>query len=222
MGQVRDRVSELAAAFFRAFRARPRLLFLAACLAVTAVSWWGMVHFADRLLAGLPAGTRATQIAPLSDDQLARQIAETQRINAAIRADRAAASLGAGASLARPPLGVDSVARAGAPGGVGPVDPTAHGPSPGLFAPIDKPAQATSTVQPDYPELARQAGVSGTIVVQALVGADGSVLEARVLNSNPLLNEAAESAVRRFRFQPATAGGVPVASWVSVPLTFKR
>jgi len=221
MAPTRVRLGEVTVAFFHAFRARPRLLFLSACLGVTALSWWGMVHFADRLLAGLPKGVTAASVTPLTDDELSRQIAETQRINAAIRAERASGSLGGGASLARPPLSVDN-ARAAAPGGVGPVDPTAHGPSPGLFTPIDQPAVPIHTVVPDYPDLAAQAGVQGTIVVQALVGTDGQVLEARVLNSNPLLNEAAESAVRRYRFKPATAGGVPVASWVSVPLTFHR
>jgi TonB family protein len=216
MASDRTRLSELTAAFFDAFRARPRLLFLSACLAVTAVSWWGMVRFADRLLAGLPDSTRAVHAVPLTGDELARQIAETQRINARVRAERATANLGGGASVVRAPVSVD------APGGVGPVDPTAKGPSPGLFAPIDAPAQAIYKVQPEYPDLAAEAGAQGTIVVQALVGTDGSVLEARVLNSNPLLNAAAESAVRRWRFKPATAGGAPVASWVSVPLTFRR
>ena len=216
MGLDRDRLGEFVAAFFHAFRTRPRLLFLAACLAVTAVSWWGMVRFADRLLASLPDSAHTAKVTPLTGDELARQLAETRRINAQMRAERAATGLGAGASVVRAPVSLD------APGGVGPVDPTAKGPSPGLFAPIDAPARPIFTVQPDYPDLAAQAGASGTIVVQALVGTDGTVLEARVLNSNPLLNAAAESAVRRWRFKPATAGGVPVASWVSVSLTFRR
>jgi protein TonB len=63
---------------------------------------------------------------------------------------------------------------------------------------------------------------SGTVVVQALIGKDGRVADTRVLKSIPALDDAAEDAVRRWRFKPAQADGVPVETWVSVPIQFRR
>jgi len=217
MGLDRERIGEVVLAFFRGFRARPRLLFLAACLAVTALAWWGMVRFADRLLAGLPDNASRTSVpVPLTGDELARRAAETQRIDTALRAQRAAESLSAagGATLGRAPVVIDSLA----PPGSGRTPTSADGGA-GAFVATDQPADPIYTVKPEWPDLAVQAGAHGTVTVQALVGPDGTVLETRLLNSIPLLNEAAESAVRKWRFRPASAGGVPVASWVSVPLT---
>jgi len=216
MGLDRERIGEVALAFFRGFRARPRLLFLAACLAVTALAWWGMVRFADRLLAGLPANdaARTSVPVPLTGEELARRASETQRIDTALRAQRAAESLSAAgeATPGRAPVVIDTLAAltAGSPPASG---------SAGGFVATDQLAEPVYTVKPEWPDLAAQAGVHGTVTVQALVGPDGTVLEARVLNSIPLLNAAAESAVRKWRFRPASAGGVPVASWVNVPLT---
>ena len=86
----------------------------------------------------------------------------------------------------------------------------------------DAPAEPVYTVAPEYPDLARQAGAAGTVVVQALIGRDGRVADTRVLKSIPLLDAAAEAAVRRWRFKPAQSGGAPIETWVSVPVMFRR
>jgi len=217
MGLDRERIGEVTGAFFRAFRARPRLLFLAACLAVTVVSWWGMVRFADRLLAGLPAPARTDVPVPLTGAELERRAAESARVDAALRAQRAAERYSAttDAAARRASDTADTVGHGGA---------GLHGaggsPTTGLTP--DQLAEAIYTVKPEYPDLASQAGTQGTVNVQALVGPDGTVLETRLLNSIPLLNDAAQAAVRRWRFKPATAGGVPIASWVTIPLNFRR
>jgi len=95
-------------------------------------------------------------------------------------------------------------------------------PAPGELVATDTPAEPVFTVKPDYPDLALQSGVEGKVVVQALVGADGAVHETRIARSIPYLDTAAENAVRRWRFKPATSGGANVSTWVSVPITFKR
>lgn len=215
MGLDRERIGEVSDAFFRAFRARPRLLFLAACLAVTAVSWWGMVRFADRLLAGLPASARTDVPVPLTATELARRATETARVDAALRAQRSAESGATGHA----PQAIDSLV--GGLGATGAMSSEMNSAATATVA-ADQPAEPVYIVKPDYPDLAAQAGAQGTVNVQALVGPDGAVLETRVLNSMPLLNQAAEAAARHWRFKPATAGGVPIASWVTIPLTFHR
>lgn len=78
-------------------------------------------------------------------------------------------------------------------------------------------------VEPEYPDLAREAGVSGTVLTRLLVGRDGRVLDVRVdgHRSIPMLNDAAVAAARQWVFTPAYANGHPVAVWVAVPFVFR-
>ena len=80
--------------------------------------------------------------------------------------------------------------------------------------------EAVERVAPAYPEAARQAGVSGTVMVQALVLADGTVADTRIVKSIPPLDEAAASCVRKWKFKPARNNEGPTAVWVGVPVTF--
>jgi protein TonB len=73
---------------------------------------------------------------------------------------------------------------------------------------------------PDYPPAARAAKIQGIVVVQALVRADGTVGETRVMRSIPGLNEAAVTAVKSWRFFPALRDGKRVEQWVAVPVRF--
>jgi protein TonB len=75
-------------------------------------------------------------------------------------------------------------------------------------------------VPPIYPDDARNARVQGTVIVKALVGVDGLVKQTAVQYSIPLLDGAAQEAVRQWEFKPATAGRKPVAVWVTVPVKF--
>lgn len=78
-------------------------------------------------------------------------------------------------------------------------------------------------VRPAYPSSAIRRGVSGTVVVRALVSESGEVIDAEVVNSpDPYksLDRAAIAAVKRWRFQPASRGGKAIRSWYSVPLDF--
>jgi len=78
-------------------------------------------------------------------------------------------------------------------------------------------------VEPEYPSLARQAGVEGRVVVHILVGKDGRVLKTQVAErfSNLLLNEAALEAAQRCVFKPALTNNRPVAVWVAMPFDFR-
>lgn len=65
---------------------------------------------------------------------------------------------------------------------------------------------------PRYPEQARAEGINGFVVMDAVIGEDGSVREVEVVRSNAeILSEAALEAVEQWTFEPATLEGVPVA-----------
>jgi len=75
-------------------------------------------------------------------------------------------------------------------------------------------------VEPVYPDLAKRARVSGTVRLFALVGVDGKVAQARVLDSIPLLDAAAIEAVRQWEYTPLKADETSMASGVAAIVTF--
>ena len=77
-----------------------------------------------------------------------------------------------------------------------------------------------SVVAPVYPESARARGIEGTVELDALVCRSGAVFDTWVRTSIPLLDEAADAAVRQWVFRPAKTGGVPMAFWVPVGIRF--
>jgi protein TonB len=85
---------------------------------------------------------------------------------------------------------------------------------------VDELPEAITKVPASYPDAARKAGISGTVMVQAYVRTDGSVGDTRIQKSVPGLDEAAAAAVKQWRFKPATLKAQPVEWWVSVPVKF--
>jgi TonB family protein len=59
----------------------------------------------------------------------------------------------------------------------------------------------SSRVAPNYPELARKMHIHGTVRVEAVVRANGSVKSTRVLGGNPVLVDAAIDAVGKWKFE---------------------
>ncbi len=76
------------------------------------------------------------------------------------------------------------------------------------------------TVRPEYPEVARQAGVEGNVFVKFLVGKDGRVGEVQVLKGQDVFRQAAIDAVSQFAFKPAMHNGQPVAVWMTQRMKF--
>lgn len=76
-------------------------------------------------------------------------------------------------------------------------------------------------VAPVYPAVAISARISGTVIIEAVIGTDGSVRDAKVLRSIPLLDAAALAAVRQWRYTPTTLNGVPVAVVMTVSVRFE-
>jgi TonB family protein len=75
-------------------------------------------------------------------------------------------------------------------------------------------------VRPVYPEEAKDAGVSGVVVLEVLLDTQGNVRSARVLRSIPMLEEAALSAVKQWAFTPVVVDGMAVPAVMTVTVNF--
>jgi protein TonB len=83
-----------------------------------------------------------------------------------------------------------------------------------------RPPTRTRNVQPVYPAIAQSARVQGVVVIEAVIGTDGKVRDARVLRSIPLLDQAALDAVRQWEYTPSRLNGVPVPVVMTVTVNF--
>jgi protein TonB len=224
MGLDKSRLKEIADDVFATLKRRPRLTFLGSCLLVLLISAWGTQRFADRLLSSLPASSTLDSPTPMTEEEIQRQIAEAQRINDELRAHRQAPAY----AMQRLDDSLHTAQPGTMPDGAPPLPPAAEAatrngePDPNAYTATDEAAEPVYTVRAEYPEIAKQSGVEGTVVVQALVGVDGHVRDTRIVRSIPMLNGAAQEAVKQWRFKPATTGGRPVAAWVSIPIPFRR
>jgi len=87
---------------------------------------------------------------------------------------------------------------------------------------VDEPPEIVVQVQPEYPEVARKAGLEGKVIVAAIVDENGNVIKAEIHRSdNPIFNEAALEAARKMKFKPAKQKDIPVKVKVFIPFTFK-
>jgi TonB family protein len=75
--------------------------------------------------------------------------------------------------------------------------------------------------EPQYPEQARIAHIQGEVMVEALVGRDGSVVKAQAISGNRALREAAEKAVYGRRYQPYVVNDIPMAVRTLVTVNFR-
>jgi TonB family protein len=83
-----------------------------------------------------------------------------------------------------------------------------------------KPPTKVRHVNPAYPVIAQSARVQGVVILEARIGIDGKVTNARVLRSIPLLDQAALEAVRQWEYTPTLLNGVPVPVIMTVTVNF--
>ena len=72
------------------------------------------------------------------------------------------------------------------------------------------PIRKVYDVRPVWPEAAQRANVRGTVLVEFTIAPDGSVMDARIVRGNSLLNEAALDCVRQWRYEPVVLNGQPI------------
>ncbi len=91
------------------------------------------------------------------------------------------------------------------------------------FIPYDDPPVPLSPIRPKYPEIAQEAGIEGTVVVQVFVDKKGRVKDTVILKGIPNtgLDESATEAIRSVRFRPAKQRERAVGVWISIPVNFR-
>ncbi|HSK11164.1 MAG TPA: energy transducer TonB, partial [Vicinamibacterales bacterium] len=83
-----------------------------------------------------------------------------------------------------------------------------------------KPPKKVVDVRPVYPAEALAARVQGVVIVEAMIGPDGRVRDAKLLRSIPLLDDAALEAVRQWQYTPTLRNGMPVGVVMTVTVNF--
>jgi periplasmic protein TonB len=81
-------------------------------------------------------------------------------------------------------------------------------------------AKIINQVQPQYPQIARMAHVSGTVVLHAIIAENGTIQELTYLSGPALLRQAAMDAVRQWRYQPTQLNGQPVKVDTTISVIF--
>lgn len=130
-----------------------------------------------------------------------------------------ATHLSASNPLASNPLASNSVT----------VSPSAANPvaAPSKTASLDRrpsvDASYRGNATPDYPALSRRLGEQGVVVLKVLISPAGRADEIQVQKSSGFkrLDDAAISAIRDWRFIPASQAGIPVAAWHEWAWEFK-
>lgn len=76
-------------------------------------------------------------------------------------------------------------------------------------------------VEPQYPEEARAQGIQGAVVLEVHIGSDGSVAQVKVVSGQPVLANAAMSAVKQWRFKPRQVNGQAAEMQTTITLNFR-
>ena len=83
-----------------------------------------------------------------------------------------------------------------------------------------KPPRLVFGPEPEYPTLARQARLSGVVIIEAIIDEHGEVKGMRVVSGHPLLVQAALKAVSRRRYEPTILDGEPTPIDLRVEISF--
>jgi protein TonB len=118
-----------------------------------------------------------------------------------------------------PAGGADLGFRVDAPSVLMPPPPQKSGPV--RVADLPVPPRKIADARPIYPEIARQAKREGTVVMEAVLDTSGRVTQLRVIQSVPLLDQAALDAVRQWRYTPTMLGGNPVSVLMTITIRFQ-
>jgi TonB family protein len=112
-----------------------------------------------------------------------------------------------------------------APSGVDPLTAASHRAQPAVPLPVGgdvKPAQLLKSVPPEYPALAKEQHVYGSVQIDALIDAAGNVQSVQVLSGPPLLHHAALDSVKQWKYSPALLDGQPTPMHLTVTVQFRH
>jgi periplasmic protein TonB len=122
----------------------------------------------------------------------------------------------------------------GVPGGTGDVLGGIAGNGPVMPPPPPKPqapqriklggqvaaAKLINKVQPQYPQVAQAAHVTGTVVLHAIISKSGDIEQLQLVSGPPLLAKAAMDAVTQWRYRPTVLNGQPVEVDTTINVVF--
>jgi protein TonB len=72
-----------------------------------------------------------------------------------------------------------------------------------------------------YPDVAREGGIEGKVVVKVLVDESGSVIKIGSISGEPVFHDEVKDKAMNLHFTPGLQNGKPVKVWVSVPFVFR-
>ena len=75
-------------------------------------------------------------------------------------------------------------------------------------------------IQPNYPPLARQARIQGSVLLQAEISKDGSIENLHLISGHPMLAPAAIEAVKQWKYKPYVLNGEPVEVETQITVNF--
>jgi TonB family protein len=85
-----------------------------------------------------------------------------------------------------------------------------------------RPPRLISGADPYYPRAARKAGIQGAVTLMCVITSTGTVRDIIVVDSlDPMLDEEAIEAVKKWKFKPAKKDGRPVSVKVRIPVNFR-
>jgi protein TonB len=77
-----------------------------------------------------------------------------------------------------------------------------------------------SRVQPRYPKDAKKQRIQGPVVMQAIIGTNGDVIDLRLVSGHPLLAPAAMDAVKQWKYRPYMLNGTPIEVETTITFNF--
>ena len=89
------------------------------------------------------------------------------------------------------------------------------------FFMVEEKPKILKQVPPQYPEVARKAGIQGSVILKVLIGTQGQVEQATVLRGKDILQKAALEAIYQYQFEPARQNDKPVKVWLTMPIRFQ-
>lgn len=90
-----------------------------------------------------------------------------------------------------------------------------------IFVPVEKQPEMVHAVTPEYPEIAKRAGITGKVYVKVLVDKEGRPKKTAIVKSDSeLFNQAAIDAAMKSAFSPALQNQRPIAVWITLPYKF--
>ena len=75
-------------------------------------------------------------------------------------------------------------------------------------------------IQPNYPPLARQARIQGSVLLQAEISKDGTIENLHLISGHPMLAPAAIEAVKQWKYKPYILNGEPVEVETQITVNF--